>query len=32
MIFVEKREGKRLFGGILTGEDNIKVDVEKIEW
>jgi hypothetical protein len=32
MIFVLKREGKRLFGDILTDENNIKVDVKEIEW
>jgi hypothetical protein len=29
---VLKREGKRLFGNILTDENNIKVDVKEIEW
>jgi hypothetical protein len=32
MIFVVKREGKRLFGGILRNKNNIKVDVKEIEW
>lgn len=32
MIFVVKREVKRLFGDILTDENNIKVDVKEIKW
>jgi hypothetical protein len=31
MIFVEKREGKELYGGILTVENNIKVGAKEIE-
>lgn len=31
VIFVVKREEKRLFGDILTDENNIKVDVKEIE-